>query len=213
MDLAEAYASAEPTEPGDLVSLVPNAEAKVRKSTHRYEPLLMGVVSTNPGLVFDEGKTHLAGDNSRLATREKTVIALTGRVPVKVSIENGSIHVGDPLTSSSRPGRAMKATAAGKIIGYALAAAEKDGTVLALVQPGYLASALAPKVRQIAVLQRKLHDVEHENRTLSRENLQLGRRFERLNSRVDVLETQMKRASATARMLPAETVNDVRSEK
>src|SRR5207237_1879002 len=109
------------------VALVPSAEAKGRKSAKRYEPLLLGVVSTKPGLVFDAGKTHLAGDNSGLITRDKTVVALVGRVPVKISMENGAIRVGDPLTSSSRPGIAMKATSAGKIIGYALASAKKTG--------------------------------------------------------------------------------------
>ena len=61
-DLAEAYTSAEPTESGDLVVLIPETIAKVRKSTKPYEELLAGVVSTNPGLVFDNGQTHLAGD-------------------------------------------------------------------------------------------------------------------------------------------------------
>ena len=68
MDLAEAYTSAQATEAGDLVALVPTSEATVRKSSKRYEPLLLGVVSTNPGLVFDNGKTHLAGDNSVAAS-------------------------------------------------------------------------------------------------------------------------------------------------
>jgi len=64
MDLAEGFDATELTEPGDLVSLVPGAEAKLRKSATRYEPLLLGVVSSNPGLVFDQGRTRLAGDNS-----------------------------------------------------------------------------------------------------------------------------------------------------
>jgi hypothetical protein len=47
-------------------------------------------------------------------------VALTGRVLVKVSAENGPIKIGDYLTASSLPGVAMKATAAGKTIGMAL---------------------------------------------------------------------------------------------
>jgi hypothetical protein len=46
-------------------------------------------------------------------------IALNGRVPVKVSTINGPINIGDPLTTSSIPGVAMKATEAGIIIGKA----------------------------------------------------------------------------------------------
>lgn len=136
-DLAEAYASAEPTESGDLVVLIPEAVAKVRKSVKPYEELLAGVVSTNPGLVFDNGQTHLAGDNSRLVTKDKTIVALVGRVLVKVSLENGPINAGDPLTSSSTPGTAMKATQAGKIIGYALDKPGTDGKILVFLQWAY----------------------------------------------------------------------------
>jgi len=118
-------------------SSVPGTVATVRKSTQPYEELLAGVVSTNPGLVFDNGQTHLAGDNSQLITRTKTTVALVGRVSVKVSLENGPIVSGDPLTSSSKPGVAMRATKAGKSIGYALEGADKDGKVLVFLQPGY----------------------------------------------------------------------------
>jgi hypothetical protein len=49
------------------------------------------------------------------------LVALAGRVPVKVSLENGPIEVGDLLTSaSSTPGVAMKATGPGRVIGMAL---------------------------------------------------------------------------------------------
>jgi cytoskeletal protein CcmA (bactofilin family) len=54
------------------------------------------------------------------------IISLAGRVPVNVSLENGPIQVGDPLTSSSTPGVAMKATGPGDIIGTALES--YDGT-------------------------------------------------------------------------------------
>ena len=139
MDVAESFGSTALTEAGDLVVLSPDSSATptVRKSAHAYEGLLVGVVSTNPGLVFDNGATHLAGDNSQLIASDKTVVALIGRVPVKVVLENGLIAVGDPLTSSSQPGIAMKATQPGKIIGYALESKNEPGKVLALVQPGY----------------------------------------------------------------------------
>jgi len=47
-------------------------------------------------------------------------ISLAGRVPVKVSTENGVIKEGDYLTSSTIPGVAMKAINAGPVIGKAL---------------------------------------------------------------------------------------------
>ncbi|HEY6042395.1 MAG TPA: hypothetical protein VIX58_09705, partial [Anaerolineae bacterium] len=103
MDVAEGFAAAELTDPGDLVALVTDASSAptVRKSTGVNDELLVGIVSENPGLVFDNGATHLAGDNSQLITQDKTVVALVGRVNVKVSMRNGAIKVGDPLTSSS----------------------------------------------------------------------------------------------------------------
>ncbi len=137
MDLAEAFASSEPTEPGDVVVLDLSNSASVKKSSQPYEPMLAGVVPQNPGLVFDNGQTRLAGDNSGLITPEKTIVALAGRVLAKVSMENGAIQIGDALTSSSTPGVAMKATKAGKIIGYALENKSEDGLVLVFIQPGY----------------------------------------------------------------------------
>jgi hypothetical protein len=139
-DVAETFAVPEATEPGDLVVLVNQSSASmptVSKSTRPYESLLLGAVSTSPGLVFDRGETLLAGDNSKLITSKKTVVGLVGRVPVKVSLENGPIAVGDPITSSSTKGVAMRATKAGQIIGYALEKADQKGKVLVHLQPGY----------------------------------------------------------------------------
>jgi hypothetical protein len=138
-DLAETFATQEATEPGDVVVLVSQSASMptARKSTRPYEGLLLGAVSTSPGLVFDRGETLLAGDNSQRITPEKTVVGLVGRVPVKVSLENGPIAVGDPITSSSTKGVAMKATKAGQIIGYALEKADQKGKILVHLQPGY----------------------------------------------------------------------------
>lgn len=139
-DVAETFATDERTEPGDLVVFVPeNREiTAVRLSGKPYEGVLVGVVSTNPGLVFDQGETYLAGDNANLITDKKTVVAMVGRVPTKFSLENGPIAVGDPLTSSSTPGTAMKATKAGQIIGYAMQSSEaaEDGKLLVWLQLG-----------------------------------------------------------------------------
>jgi hypothetical protein len=195
MDLAEAYDSAQPTEAGDLVSLVPNAEAKVRKSVKRYEPLLLGVVSTNPGLVFDAGRTHLAGDNSGLLTKDKTVVALVGRVPVKISMENGPIRVGDPLTSSSKSGIAMKATVAGKIIGYALASANKEGKVLAFVQPSYYA---AP---QLVALKAKFARMRKDNVRLHAENVNLRNQFLGIAAQLKQIRAQLDSDQASSARL------------
>jgi len=65
-------------------------------------------------------------------------IALAGRVPTYVSGENGEIKVGDPLTTSAKPGYAMKATAAGPIVGYAMESfSGNTGAITVFIRPSY----------------------------------------------------------------------------
>ena len=97
-----------------LKTAISRPSSSPRKPTRRT---IVGVVSTDPGLVFDQGETHLAGDNSNLITDEKTVVAMVGRVPTKFSLENGPIAVGDPLTSFQHARYGHEATEAGQIIG------------------------------------------------------------------------------------------------
>ncbi len=72
-------------------------------------------------------------------------VALVGVVPTKVTAENGSIHPGDQLTTSSTPGYAMKASPVlvggveiyrtGTILGKAMSALkEGKGMVLVTLQ-------------------------------------------------------------------------------
>ena len=170
-DVAETFATDQRTEPGDIVVFVPadRAHPAVRLSSGSYAPALVGVVSTNPGLVFDEGKTFLAGDNTNLITDNKTVVAMVGRVPVKYSLENGPIAVGDPLTSSSTPGTAMKATKSGQIIGYAMQSSENaagsatDGKLLVWLQLGtYVPPAQLTALNSLATLQAEVAELKAE---------------------------------------------------
>ena len=66
-------------------------------------------------------------------------VALTGRVPVRVNAEGGSIVPGDYLVPSSVPGIAMKATRPGMVVGQAMTFfdGEDAGTVVAFVKNGY----------------------------------------------------------------------------
>jgi uncharacterized LabA/DUF88 family protein len=111
-DIAEMFVSSEELEPGDVVVIDSNQSARIRKSTQAYDSKSLGIVSTAPGIVLGESETE--------NTYHAYPIALVGKVPVKVSTENGPIGPGDPLTSSSTPGVAMKATKAGPIVGKAL---------------------------------------------------------------------------------------------
>jgi len=65
-------------------------------------------------------------------------LAISGRVPVKISNENGNIEVGDLLTTSSVEGHAMKCnnlnSCFGAIIGKALTASNEElGEVVMIV--------------------------------------------------------------------------------
>ena len=57
-------------------------------------------------------------------------------MPVRVSIENGSIEPGDPITSSSLAGVGMKATVPGRIIGTALSSYDGSGVGEVIVLVG-----------------------------------------------------------------------------
>ena len=107
-DLAERYISTQNLTAGEVVGIDDSNNNGVVRTKYQYQPDLVGVVSTDPGFV--------AG----AYTTGSYPIALVGRVPVKVSTENGLIRVGDRLTSSSTPGYAMRATKAGRVIGKAL---------------------------------------------------------------------------------------------
>src|SRR3990167_1524749 len=90
----------------------------VIKSAGVYQPGLMGIVSTKPGITL--GYPQISSAESLAGIQNKLPVALAGKVPTKVSLENGPIAIGDPLTSSSTPGVAMKATEPGMIVGFAL---------------------------------------------------------------------------------------------
>jgi len=122
-DLAEHYATGELLEAGDVVSVSNEkltlngheitTRGVLRKSSGAYDKNILGAISTTPGLIL--GSYDPEG---------KSLLALAGRTPVKVSAENGPIDIGDYLTSSSQPGIAMKATQPGMVIGRALEIAE-----------------------------------------------------------------------------------------
>lgn len=96
-------------EPGDVLVLSDDNESDVTKSSQPYSTLVAGIYSTKPGLV------------GRRQTGEKTEaelpMAMVGIVPTKVSAENGSIHKGDLLVTSSTEGYAMKGTDRDRMLG------------------------------------------------------------------------------------------------
>ncbi len=148
-DLAETYPTNDSSlEPGEVVSIDENNQGYVHRSNASYEKGLMGVISGNPGFL-------LSGPQNG----SSRAVALVGRVGVRISLENGDIKAGDPLTSAAKPGYAMKATRPGMIIGHALGnftsstaqtATTTNPTVLMVVQPGYFFGDDSTPVGQLA---------------------------------------------------------------
>ena len=130
-DLAEVYPTNDKTlMPGEVVALDPSLENGVIRTSKAYQQSTYGVVTTDPAMV-------IGGTNGNGATG--VAVALAGRVPVRVSTENGVIKKGDMLTASSMPGTAMKATKAGMIIGTAMDdfSGEGIGAVTMFVKSGF----------------------------------------------------------------------------
>ncbi len=111
-DLAEMYFSSQSLHAGEIVAL--SGGLSVARAKDDTEENIIGVVSTKPGLLlgFD--------DVSLIPGEVGYPIGLKGRVPIKLSTENGPIKKGDRITLSSIPGIGMKATASSRVVGIAL---------------------------------------------------------------------------------------------
>ncbi len=98
-DLAENYLSRATLSSGDVVCLDKEEDAIVL-SEEAEDPLVIGIISTKPGFLLNVDHDEKG---------QLYPVSLCGRVPCKVTDENGPITRGDLLTSSSTPGHAMKA--------------------------------------------------------------------------------------------------------
>ncbi|MBI5613327.1 collagen-like protein, partial [Candidatus Gottesmanbacteria bacterium] len=127
-DIAEQYVfdESDDVSAGDIVSIgaVPGAGDKAKIA---YDRKLLGVYAESPGLVLGQSAYNTVP------------IAVTGRVPVKVSAKNGQIRIGDPITSSDTPGVGMRALLPGKILGTAMEnyTSPDVGKILVSVNVGY----------------------------------------------------------------------------
>jgi len=103
-------------EPGTIVVI--DDEGRLRESQSAYDKRVAGVVSGageyRPGIVLDK----------QASSEGRASVALVGKVYCKADADPAPITVGDLLTTSVRPGFAMKATdsahAFGAVIGKAL---------------------------------------------------------------------------------------------
>lgn len=118
-DYSEYLQQEDTSEPGDVMVLSDTGFESVKRSTSSYDQNVLGVVtkygtSNNQGACADEVSCN-RGNDPKWAN-----VGMLGQVYTKVSTENGNIKPGDPLTTSNAQGVAMKATKAGRIVGYAL---------------------------------------------------------------------------------------------
>jgi hypothetical protein len=136
-DYAERYLSTNTgMTPGTLVALDSTNTSYVTAASGTA--VAIGVISTAPGIVIGDNTTNNPPPGSTAYP-----IALSGRVPVNVTNENGNIKAGDYVSVSAKfYGYAAKAVYSGNIIGIALqdftsATPGASGQILVFVQPHY----------------------------------------------------------------------------
>ncbi len=118
-DLAEvvSHATGPVPQPGDVVEIDPDIPSHFRLASSANSTLVAGVISTAPGMTLN------APGADESAAPAGPALALAGRVPVKISAENGVVRPGDLLVSAATAGHAMRAPlhpAAGTVVGKAL---------------------------------------------------------------------------------------------
>jgi hypothetical protein len=132
-DIVEPFKMSQENPPkGAVVVIDENNPGQLKLSAEPYDRRVAGIISgaggVSPGLSLQQ-KGVVEGDQP---------VALTGRVYVQADTSNGAIKPGDLLTTSAKPGHAMKVTdharAQGAILGKAMTGlAEGAGLVLVLV--------------------------------------------------------------------------------
>ena len=117
-DFAESFDVTDSVRANPGTVMVINEAGGLETSHRPYDKKVAGVISGagkyKPGIILDQQTT----------TTNRMPIALLGKTYCKVDAQNGSIEMGDMLTTSGTPGHAMRAEdpskAFGAIIGKAL---------------------------------------------------------------------------------------------
>ncbi|MFC1625941.1 LamG domain-containing protein, partial [Patescibacteria group bacterium] len=111
----------------------------VRKADAPYSQKLLGVISSDPGIVLNAPKDSI--DTDLRSHYNERPLTLSGRIPVKIDPDSEPFTPGDMLTASEKPGMAKKATKAGNVVGKSLQYWPMGGAdnskALIFVQPGF----------------------------------------------------------------------------
>jgi hypothetical protein len=130
-DLAEKFPTTETLEPGTVVEIDPDNPGHLRKAQGAYNKRVAGVVAGANGLSEGIILGNLEGSENH------TPIAMSGRVWVYADATHEAIEPGDLLTTSDKPGYAMKASnlnrANGALMGKSMTRLEKGKTGMVLV--------------------------------------------------------------------------------
>lgn len=158
-DVAEYYPASEAVDAGTVVVADSGAKATVKKSSYPYQQVL-GVVSSTPAVMIDEGWFGIGSSSPSVRNEMKPLVALVGRVPVKVTDENGTIRVGDRLVASSKAGYAMKAVKQGMTLGMAVEDIEfedaSEGKVMTFVNVSWYFPEIVAALEQEQAIARAL---------------------------------------------------------
>ena len=127
-DVAELINASQGVEAGDVVVADETKAETVKRTSVPYDTHVIGIVSSDPSIILSKSEGSVP-------------LALSGRVPIKASAENGAIAPGDLLTTSSTPGYAMRCASRqecqGAIVAKALSPlAAGTGTITGLVMLG-----------------------------------------------------------------------------
>jgi hypothetical protein len=158
--LAESYVTGDSSiSAGDVVKIATDMSVQtatggavinkgvLMKADYPYDNHILGIISTDPALTLgskDEGTNQ----------SDQRIVALSGRVPVKIDPASPPITVGDFLTASTKPGYAIKATKAGYTVAKALESWSPDrtGTIMAFVNLGYYDPDVNGNISQYSLL-------------------------------------------------------------
>ena len=161
-------------EAADLVSIVPDtgnpdgdehAPFTVQRATTPCDTNLVGFI-VDPA----------SGADGKKLNERYLPLAIYGYFPAKVTTENGPVKRGDPLTSSSKAGYAMKSTGGCRVIGYALEDAPADATIQVFAHLG------DDSASEVAKLRARLDEMTTENQELRQQLSSIEQRLAALEA-------------------------------
>jgi hypothetical protein len=137
-DIAERIDAVEPLAPGEVVEVDPDRPGWFRRSRGARSPRVVGVVSGQPAITLNN--SDLGGPLGEVGSDQRPLLALAGKVPVRVSDEGGAIAPGDLLVASSTPGVAMRCERSRRCRGASVGKALEphragEGRILMMVFP------------------------------------------------------------------------------